>query len=310
MWAYVERLKPVEEAPALRFGTLVHAALEQYYVPGIKRGPHPAETFARLYEAELQEREVFGFRADDQWEEAGELGRLLLEAYVNHWGDDGQWEVIASEQTFRVRIRNEDGSPLCWYVGTFDGVWRNRETGKIWIVDHKTAAQIWAQYLILDEQASSYWMAGPSWLRKQGVLGKDDELEGILFNFIRKGKPDTRDKDAKGRALNKDGTVSKVQPAPLFVRQPTFRSKFDRQQVLRRTRQQVTDMLLLRRALLDHEAEQVLYKTPGKATCSLCGFRDMCELHEAGADWLTFKEATMTSWEPYADHEIQQEGRR
>src|SRR6516165_2950536 len=41
-------------APALQFGTLVHAALARYYIPGPKRGEHPARVFEELYERDLR----------------------------------------------------------------------------------------------------------------------------------------------------------------------------------------------------------------------------------------------------------------
>jgi len=36
----------------------------------------------------------------------------------------------------------------------------------------------------------------------------------------------------------------------------------------------------------------------------------MCELHEVGADWESVRDATMTTWDPYSVHEIEEEGKR
>src|SRR3954468_24333171 len=79
-WGWIDQLKPIEEAPPLKFGDLVHRALARYYKPGIKRGPHPAKVFERLYEKKREREFVEGFRDEDgDWHEAGHLGVSMLE---------------------------------------------------------------------------------------------------------------------------------------------------------------------------------------------------------------------------------------
>lgn len=303
-WSYVDHLRPAVEAPPLRFGTLIHKALELRYPVGVKRGPHPAETFVDLYDEELDAKGALGFYdSDGSWADARDLGIAMLEGYVDTYGEDEEWEVIASEQQFKVPVRDGRRRPLCFAVGTFDGVWRNRRDGRVYLNDYKTAKTIWDQHLILDEQTSSYWAFATPWLRRTGVLRPDEDLEGLLFTFLRKAPPDPRPRNESGLYLNKDGSVSKVQPAPLFKRVPTYRSAKDREMVLERFRAQVTEMLARRRGELG------LYKEPGRNSCTMCSFRDMCEVHEAGGNWKMIREATMIEWDPYSDHEINEEGK-
>jgi len=302
-WAYVEQLAPKVASPPLRFGTLIHAALEARYPPGIKRGPHPAKTFERLYEEEAKVAFDFGFKdSDGAWTEAFDLGVAMLNGYVEEFGEDEEWEVIGSELQFKVPVRGTNGKRMCYAVGTLDSVWRNRRTKKIWLNDYKTAKSIWDRFLVLDEQASAYWVFAPPFLRRAGHLAPGEEIEGMLFTFLRKAYPDDRPRNEAGLYLNKDGSVSKVQPPPLFKRVPAYRTERDREAALGRFRLQVEEMI-------ERRQTGRIFKAPGKQTCAMCSFRDMCELHEFGADWEAYRDSEMGPWEPYGEHEIESEGK-
>jgi hypothetical protein len=301
-WLYEERLRPKIAAPALRFGTLVHMALAERYPPGVKRGPHPSGTFRRLYDEELVNAYAFGFRDEDgKWNDAASLGEAMLNAFVDEYGKDSDWRVIASEQTFRVRLQKG-----LIYVGTFDGVWKNRSNKKIWLKEWKTAAQFWTTHLALDEQAGSYWAYAPPWLRGQGILTPDDDLAGILYTFLRKAMPDTRPKNDFGQSLNKNGTISKRQPNPLFERVPVFRDKYDRMMIRGRSIAQHEEMEKIRYG----SGGMSLYKSPSRFNCSGCPFIDPCELHETGADYRPLFRSHYERYDPYTDHEIYEEGKR
>lgn len=299
-WAFEDEIKTKTAAPALRFGSLVHQALERRYKPGVKRGVHPARTFKRLYAAELKQQSAFGFKDEDgKWEEAGDLGVAMLNNFVDQFGDDEQYEVIASEQAFQVEILRTAKTRLV-YVGIFDGVWRDRSNGDVLLIDWKTAKSINTNHLPLDEQAGSYWAYGPQWLQQQGLLKTKDlkNMRGLLYTFLRKAKPDERQRNADGLYLNKDGSVSKQQPPPYFHREFVYRSERDAQQLRDRVISEAKEMQLVRRGKLD------VYINPGAMNCAGCGFKDMCELKESGADWESYRDATMAPWLPYAEHEL------
>lgn len=350
--SYNQGLKPRTSSPALRFGTLVHKALELRYKPGKKRGPHPAKTFAAAYEKELDEQIKFGFKDEDgTWHDALELGVDLMNHFVDVYGTDDEWEVVSSEQQFRVLIKQTKLYEL-WYVGTIDGVWRKKSTGELWFIDWKTAKSISTSHLTLDEQAGAYWTFGPEWLKAQGILKPGDELQGIMFSFLRKAKRDTRPQNELGHYLNspslkavkelmtlhnqpipkkgegtgKDGTVvvddlirslpaklrdqavllgevSSNQPSPYFERVPVYRPEAMREAVRARVLAEAREMRLVRAGKLD------VIKSPGAFTCPMCSVRDMCELHESGQDWEAFRDATMTKWDGYAEHELANEGK-
>lgn len=301
-WAYNDRLKPKVEKPALRFGTLIHQAMETRYPKGIKRGPHPKHAFGKLYEAQLKELEAFGFKDEDGvWNDAATLGEAMLIGYVDTYGDDSEFEVLATEQTFGVPIFNAQNKLLFSYVGTLDGIWRARTTKKIVINDYKTATSISTAHLPLDEQAGSYWSYGVEWMLANGILKPNQQPSRIMFNFMRKAMPDERPQNSQGHYLNQDGSVSKKQPPPYFHREMTYRDPVDLANLRKRVYQEAMEHRLVRAGKLP------VYKNPGPFTCMGCGFKDMCELHEAGADWEAFRDMTMATWDPYDAHEIESE---
>lgn len=301
--AHVLRLKPATEAPALRFGSLIHEALAVYYKKGTKRGTHPATTFAKLYEVELKERTSMGFREEDDWIDAAEMGEAMLNGYVDEYGADDRWSVLAVEHPFQVPVLHpRTGRVWFHYTGVVDLCVRDQENGFTGLVDHKTTSSdptSFLEQLGLDEQVGAYWRYGRQALYDAGLLRQDKELNGILFNFLKKKLPDPRPRNSDGLYLNKDGSVSKSQPGPLFYRQQVWRNDAEGERVHERVLEEMREMQLARRH------KMVAYKNPGPLhmpNCRGCSYKDICELHEAGADYESVRDATMTEWDPYDEH--------
>jgi hypothetical protein len=351
-WSYVDRIRPTTSSHALRFGSLIHGALETFYKPGgLKRGPRPAITFEKLYKEELKRLSVMGWRDDEgTWHNALDLGTSMLEGYYNFYGKDSRWYVLGCELPFHVPVYHPISKRLLFtYVGVMDLVVRDRglpgnPTG---IVDHKTTRDDptkKADILVLDEQTGTYWSHGRDWLYANGYVKKNVPLAGMIHNFLRKGmseEDDDRAKNAQGQFLNKPkkevlveaykkkfkrdpgrgennvefltyalgeeaaaqlGEVSKKQAAPHFHRELTYRDEYDSSMVKQRILQQYRLMRSFR------DGELPVFKTPGtlhNPHCRWCDYRDMCELHEQGANWEELRDATMASWEPYSQHEIE-----
>jgi hypothetical protein len=297
---------------ALRFGTLVHKALELYYKPGRKRGPHPAKTFERIYHEDAKAHLDAGFSVwdDEEWVDALPLGIAMLNGYVQRYKDeDAEYEVISSEQTFQVPVRVPayNGVPAftAWAVGTFDGVWRHLTTKRFSFKEFKTATAISLDGLSLDEQAGMYWTYGPRWLKRRGMLAPDDNIADIIYTFLRKSAPDPSARtDAEGHVLNKDGSVSKRQPAPYFARVPVYRDEADRLRMHERIKAEAREMWQA------HAGQLYLYKNPGYLlvpNCRGCPVREACEVHEAGGDWSSVLDMTTVTWDPYEAHELRED---
>ena len=300
VWAYVDRLKPITSKPALVFGDLVHQALAVFYPPGRKRGPLPATTFQKL--SDENEKELYGAYDDEgEYLDALELGITMLNGYVEHYGKDPDIFVVSPEQEFQLDIYDsETDEYLCTYVGTFDAVVMRMKTKKIGLLEHKTDKSIPSAniFLPLDEQGGSYWAYGPDWLKSRNILKRGQTLDFILYNFLRKGKPDERPRNEKGLCLNQDGSVSKRQPPPLFHREYMFRNNAMRANLMKRVEHQAWEMSLVRSGELE------AYKNP-TANCRWdCQFKDMCELHERGDDWESFRDAMFRRWNPYEAHDV------
>jgi hypothetical protein len=267
-------LQSREPAKALWFGDLVHQGLAAYYLPGSKRGPLPFKTFLKLYDADPRLSAVL--RNDEgEWESIRDLGAGMLKAYVEEFSErDSEWEVISSEQTFQLPVPTPDGLPPLTVVGTFDGLWRHRaKRDRVVFKEFKTAASIQTDGLAMDDQASYYWTYGPRWIWKQRILP-------------RKTYPTE---------------PSKSQPPAYFLRQPIYRDAADRQHLHERVLAEFRDMVEVR------ADPSRVYKNPGplhSPNCRGCPVRDACELHEAGADWLTMLDASTKPWDPYAAHEL------
>jgi len=210
-WSQVEGLAPRRAANPLWFGSAVHEGLASWYRPGLERGPHPVETFDKFLQGE---RAMIVTNNDEEAEyvNARDLGHDMLNRYVEHYGRDDTWDVIATEKTFRVNIarpaRQMFGLDIPaqkrWlrYVGTWDGVYRDLTTGEIWLMEHKTAASIVVAHLPLDDQAGSYWALATVVLRKSGILGPKEEIAGIMYNFLRKAPNDGRPQNSEGQYTN------------------------------------------------------------------------------------------------------------
>lgn len=203
--AYVNNLKPiVENKVAAEFGTLIHISLAEFYLPGTKRGPHPAETFAELAKNQVAAVKTTDYTNDDtvdKWVDFQKLGIILMEKYIEHYQGDPSWDVLDPERRFDVVIPDvrhkplvsEKGKrgyrPIVSLVGTFDLCYRDLEDNKVKMVDHKTAARLDTHHLQLDEQASTYIAVATTALRHQGLIGPKESVTGMVYNFIHKVKP-------------------------------------------------------------------------------------------------------------------------
>lgn len=307
--SYLAGLQAAEAPAALRFGDLVHQALAAYYKKGRRRGPRPARTFERLYHEQADALRGRGFDvfSDDKWVDALELGVGMLDGYVARFAaEDSEFEVVASEMTFKRVVRTPGTfgrRPIkVRIVGTLDGVWRHLPTGRLIFKEFKTAAAIKLDGLSMDEQASLYYTYGPQVLRRRGLLAEDEDIREIMYTFLRKAipNPDKRT-DAEGRVLNKDGSVSKQQPAPYFARVPVYRDAAERERLHERVCAEAHEIADAR------AGKMAIIKNPGPLhmpNCLGCFAREWCEVDEAGGDAAAVRDQLTIPWDAYAAHEL------
>lgn len=321
-WAVVEGLAPRREATPLWFGTLIHYALAEWYLPGFRRGPHPAATFEKAIEGNRIVK-IPSMDEDDEkvFIDAKALGIEMLNNYIKHYGRDDHKNYIITEKTGHIYLppwRQKKGRGVKYYY-TFDGVYQDMRDGRYWLDEHKTAASISTSHLPLDDQGGSYYAVASGQLMRMGLLKPGEQIEGIMFNFLRKAAADTRPKNADGMSTNKPnkkhyeqafikagvpkefwhrrlfhdmqelakdegmrvlGDVSAVQNADLFLREPIYRSPEERRTQLVRIQK---DAWHIDRARNDPGYPIIKNVVAGgMQACSGCPFFQMCQLDEQG----------------------------
>lgn len=345
-WSYNARLTPDREKGALSFGSLVHEALAEYYPPGRERGPHPAGTFAKLYDANT--------RRFEQWDDEGnaidarELGIAMMEGYVAEYGKDDHIEIIAPEMALDVDVYDANGNYLATWVGRGDAAFKDLAKStrtRPWtgFLEHKTAKTIDEAVPVISgygEQALSYWWGGTIVLRHLGLLADGAHVTGVRFNWLRKALPDTRPRNADGHALNKPSkeallvacqhlglalpkrpTVADLSDAlrmagrnPDLYGEPSARQPrplFHREDLAFSQH----ELASINRRLRVEAAEMAMvrsgklpiYKNPTKDCRWDCPFNAACEVHEMGGDYKEILAHEFIKWDPYEGHELLEE---
>jgi len=161
-------LEAYTRASPLWFGFGIHFALES--VHGSQFYPSGADAFSDFVSSSLKvERE----RMPDDWQDLHEMGRGMMDYYEKEWlvqretlptfvhngvpQIEVQFEIeLPIPQDFLELV----GYDAIVYRGTMDRVARDPETGLLWIIEYKTAAQFETLHLGIDPQVTAYlWAA-------------------------------------------------------------------------------------------------------------------------------------------------------
>lgn len=179
--AYGMLVWPAQQSDAMRFGTLIHAALERWW---------RAHTIDYVIDV-IKEDSSF-----DAYEKAKALA--MIAGYDARWNRD-MYETLAVERSFRF---DRDGFI---FSGKLDAVARDLVTGEVLIVEHKTSNEdistgsgYWAR-LTIDDQVSNYF---------PGARSLGFEVDGCLYDVLAKPriKPYEATPEAS-RRYRKDGEL-------------------------------------------------------------------------------------------------------
>jgi len=302
-WHWRKGLRPKAISfGALELGTWVHLAFEHWYQKGRRRDGSLPEWFAQFADEAIQEALAAGApdHAIEQAEELLALGELMMKAYETRYGLDSDVIVLSVEIPLDFLIPS-------WATEEIIAVHKLRPdmvfmdgNGDVWLMEHKTAKTISTTHLPIDDQARPYGAMAEPALRKAGVINRRHRFRGIMYNFVRKSLPDDRPEDAQGRKLNLNGTLSKRQPSPQFVRHAVTLSKQAKLVTLNRVRTETQIIAQLGDALRSGEITRaVLKKTPHKSCVHFCPFFDMCVADENGADIRMMEKAMYRKENPY-----------
>ena len=193
------------------FGLAIHKGLEVRYPVGDKRGSVADMIDAFVEACENETRKIYsegGEFEEDEVVDGIELGKAMLLGYVEEYGEDKQWTVLHSEQSFQIDVPhpNDPNRVIVVQAGTWDAVVYDKTTKMFWVVDHKTRKSFpsnWDFYDINDQAGTYLWVA-PEVLTHMGVLTKKEakRIRGLIFNALRKHLPDERPIGPDGQRHN------------------------------------------------------------------------------------------------------------
>ena len=176
-WEYENQIRPETDAKALRMGSAVHAGLDVLKQGGTLEA---ADEMVRHFYAVLPEGQ------DEQaWEYESITVACLVSGWAWRWGERGGLDVIASEASFQMELRNPAtgaSTPNYDLAGKMDGIVRLEDL-RLSVLEHKTVSEDLAESsdywrrLQMDSQISLYVHAARE-------LGQD--VHGVLFDVIRK----------------------------------------------------------------------------------------------------------------------------
>ena len=188
-FCYEDLKRPIKTSDALNFGTAMHSMLEGYWNGKVPMLP----------------------AMDDPYQEMTLLA--LFEGYQKRWleSDRKTYETIGTEMRFDAPLMNPEtgGVSKTFHLsGKIDALAKEKTTGKVVIVEHKTTGQdigpgsdYWRK-LPIDGQVSGYYC---------GAEALGHQASTCLYDVIRKPtiKPYKATPEDK-RKYNKDGSLSKA----------------------------------------------------------------------------------------------------
>lgn len=170
---YVDHLQPREKPESLSFGSIIHGALERWY--RLTGDANRLWKVLDFIDAQFPLRGSDPVQKD-RWHRA----RAMLVGYAARYPTEN-FEVVEIEKVFHGEIRNPDtGRPSQTFVmsGKADGI--VRLDGELYLLEHKTAGSIDANYLDklwTDTQIALY----SYYLRQVGY-----PIVGVLYNILLK----------------------------------------------------------------------------------------------------------------------------
>lgn len=283
---------------ALLLGTWIHEALAHWYARGFQRRGSLASQFLKASNKDLSTLVFESEQETDKALELQTLGRAMTESYEEHYGTDPYVNVIGAEIPLEFTFQSVNGLMIAHRLKP-DLVYFD-QNNDVWLMEHKTAVTIRTGHLVIDDQARPYGAMATAALIKAGVINSGSTFKGIMYNFLRKAFPDEREKDSDGRSLNRNGTISKRQPQPLFKRHPVILSNRAKTVTLNRVANETALITLLTQKLRDKEiSPKALPKTPHYSCERTCNFFRMCVLEEEGADIVEMQRSMYNIQNPY-----------
>lgn len=258
-WQYWQSLSPVrDEANAASLGTLVHAGLEDFYVPQlVVPEPDRIEVYPAMF---LRAHPV-----------QAELADIMLRGYrewVETTGADAGWSVLAVEKQITVQWPTLIHGCTVEVTGKADLIIVD-EFGLERLVDHKTVDRLGDQQPPSDFQRQTYAVL------KQLLDGST--YAGAMHNKLRKVK---RSATAKPPFYGRD---------EIHFNLAQLRSHYRHMEGI--LNEMVYTQLVLRDApndeVIDDLEQRLLPPSPTRDCSWRCSFHTICPMRDDGSAWQT-----------------------
>jgi hypothetical protein len=258
--SYYRRLKPkqVKFTGPLALGSRVHEALDQYYSKDIPL----LDAYANLIEIDREAIALDG-RDPSELDSEGDLGRIMLEGYlqwVDDEGVDSELEMISTEEVLNMPMFNGEVE----LQGKIDMRVRRKGDGVRMFRDFKTVGGSFDQFYStahMNEQILTYML-----LEQHKNGGTDERSEGGIFTLLKKVK---RTANAK---------------PPFYDQFEVRHNIFSMRSFWTRLHGTVADLMRVKTALDSGTAHQeVAYPSPSRDCTWKCPFFSVCPLIDDGS---------------------------
>jgi hypothetical protein len=280
------RLKASPVVGPLTLGTRVHLALQGHYTDGRDIVDYYNQIAEEEYAELIDSKVVFDVV---QWQSETELGRIMLEGYVE-WlqetGADAEYEVIGAERklTYVLPVEGPFGTVDVELRGKIDLRVRNVRNGSRLVVDHKTTAHFANLTATADrnEQLLFYM------LLERLVDGEHENewVQGAMLNMLRKVKRSMQSKP------------------PYYDRLEVHKTDTDLRSYWTRLQGMLQDYVRVVQ-MLDNEYDHRHAAYPTPLGCRFCPFKHPCTLTDDGSRVDDMLESLYVQRDPHERYETE-----
>ena len=177
---------------ALELGTALHYALEMYYS---KKGSL-VKSFEDWIDKRVREMsEEFPDSATELYDQRA-LGISMLEGYLTEYEGKEDFTILATEKYATRPLLAPKGqfklNPGCDISVRLDGLVKDNQTGRLFVLEHKSYSQFSPQTFDMDIQISAQTYVAETLVKEMNLEG---EMSGVIWNGLRKMLPGPRVKN-------------------------------------------------------------------------------------------------------------------
>jgi hypothetical protein len=205
---YKERwTKPLEENDRRSTGTMWHTVMENHYQVIKNHQDHPTHGYTPAEILRYCRKTILPLLQDPTGGQTDQqkLVEWMYDGYVAQYGIDEQWRILGTEVNLDMPLRTDRGRVSRYHIkGKLDLVVRDQDSGGLWVIDHKSGANLPSQMdLEIDDQFGVYtWM-----MRERG-----NKVMGSIHNAARttRNMADHPEYVGKNKAQSLDQRMSRT----------------------------------------------------------------------------------------------------